>query len=110
MKKETKDKQKEQKLLDDGSKLQALVSSDGWDIARKMLLKKLAAMDSISSLDSSLSREDALREYDVRRGIIETILMWLSDVEGSAHQHSDYMNAITKERNDEYIQIYEENV
>lgn len=101
MAKEKIDK-KTQKLLDDGRELKNLVESSGWQTAKKELLKKLAVLDSITSLPSMKS-EDRLLEMSIREGVISVILEWIRDIEGSVEQHKQNTKALSEIREEQTI-------
>ena len=95
------------KILSDGEKIIELTKSDGWGIAKKRLLSKIAILDSITALPHG-TREDKLREIEVRAGVVSIIWEWLNDVEGMAQQAKQVSQAMRDVREESFITIYDQ--
>jgi hypothetical protein len=96
----------QQKILSDGQKIIELTKSDGWQIAKRKLLSKIAILDSITALPQG-DREDKLREIEVRAGVVSIIWEWINDVEGMAEQAKQVSKAMQDVREESFITVYD---
>lgn len=103
-----KEQAEDLKILSDGEKIIELTKSDGWSLAKRKLLSKIAILDSITALPQG-NREDKLREIEVRAGVVSIIWEWVNDVEGMAAQAKQVSQAMQDIREESFITIYDNN-
>ena len=106
MRQSKKEQAENLKILSDGEKIIELTKSDGWGIAKRKLLSKIAVLDSITALPSG-DREDRMREIEVRAGVVSIIWEWINDVEGMAQQAKQVSQAMRDIREESFITIYD---
>lgn len=80
------------------------VDSEGWLHAKGMLLKKIATLDSISSIPAD-NAEEMVRQMMYRSGAISLVLEWIREVEGVAQQ-GDYLRDIERVKEEEFIKNF----
>lgn len=90
------------KIHREGQAVADFVKSDGWGIAKRMLIEKINLTDSLSAtiFDGKTSDQIAL-ELQSRANSVQLIKEWLQEVEGTAHQHES--NTPTTSQQDEII-------
>jgi hypothetical protein len=66
--------------------LRRMTESDGWKVAKGMLLERIAILDSVSSLPEGISFEEAGKQAMYRAHAISLMKGWLDDVESRVEQ------------------------
>lgn len=97
-----------ERALHEGTELKHMVDSEGWAIARRMLLNKLLILDSVSSLplDSGLSFEELGKQATYRAHVVSVITEWLSEIEGRLEQDEQQKSTLTVLREDSIFRFH----
>lgn len=95
-----------EKVLNDSEKLQELIKSDGWAIARKMLWTRITSLSDVLSLDSSDPQKLAF-DIAVRQKLVQELIGWFKEVEGTAKQGMDNKELMLKYREEEYTVFFD---
>lgn len=83
------------KIEGEGQTIADFVRSDGWNIAKRMLLEKVNLTDSLSStIFEGKTAEQLALEIQSRANSVQIIREWLAQVEGTAHQHESNKAAL----------------
>lgn len=92
-----------EKIFTTGERLKSLVENPGWQIAREMLIKKVAQQLNIADIGTaSVKPEDVVLMVGIRQETAKALLEWLADVEGTAAQHKANIDAFAEVK-DSYI-------
>lgn len=96
------------KAMHEGTELQRLVESDGWAIAKGMLVKKLAILDSVSSLpiDGGLSFEEIGKQAAYRAHVVSVIMEWLGEIEGRLEQDQQQKSTLHTEIEESIVRFH----
>jgi hypothetical protein len=82
-------------VLSDGEKIEALVRSDAWALVKQKLNERIVQIGNIMTLGRDeqgkpTNVENLIAELGARQMVVEIILDWLRDVEGTAEQHRSH--------------------
>ena len=83
-----------------GNDLKSLIESAGWSIARERLMKKIANMLNLMTIESP-NPSVIIQEIAARQLAAAHVIEWIKDIEGTVHQATS--NDVKKEIKDEYI-------
>ena len=78
-----------------------MTESEGWGIAKAMLMGKIALLDSVSSLPHDLSLEEIGKQAMFRAHAISLISEWLGEIEGKLEQTKEQTDTLTVIREEE---------
>lgn len=97
-----------EKALHEGTELKNMVESDGWAIAKGMLVHKLAVLDSVSSLPlaGELSFEEIGKQASYRAHVVSVITEWLNEIEGRLDQDEQQKSTLQVTREEEIIRFH----
>lgn len=95
-----------QKVMSQGQKIADFVNSDSWQLIRKKLYDKLITIDSIMEIPSNMSNEQRLQEIGIRAGAVSLILDWIKEIEGTAAQHKNNVEAFSEIRKESIVQYF----
>lgn len=85
MAKKQKPDQETQKILTEGQKIEAFVSSQDWKLIKEKLFSKLITVDSIASIDSTgMNNDQFIKEVQARAGAVQLVIEWIKEIEGIA--------------------------
>ena len=73
----------------EGETLRNFVESEGWAIAKKLLLDRIHLLDSVSSIPSNLSFEEIGKQAMFRAHAISLVMDWIDSIEGRVEQHDE---------------------
>ena len=93
-----------EKIIQESDVMKRFVDSEGWIAAKMILMKKIATLDSISSIPME-SPDDMVKQMMYRSGAISLVLEWMREVEGIAQQ-GDYLRDIERVKEDEIIRSF----
>lgn len=101
------DRETEQ-AMHEGSELKHMTESEGWAIAKRMLVNKLAVLDSVSSLpiDGKLSFEELGRQAVYRAHVVSVVTEWLNEIEGRIDQDQQQKSTLTIESEESIIRMH----
>lgn len=74
--------------------LRRMTESDGWKVAKGMLLERIAILDSVSSLPEGISFEEAGKQAMFRAHAIDLMKGWLSDIESRVEQSNQQQDVV----------------
>lgn len=74
--------------------LRRMTESDGWQVAKGMLLERIALLDSVSSLPDELSFEEAGKQAKYRAHAISLMTGWLKDIEARVEQTNQQQEVV----------------
>ena len=96
------------RALHQGTELKRMVESEGWAVAKKMLVEKLAILDSVSSLPigGELSFEEIGQQAAYRAHVVSVVTEWLNEIEGRIDQDEQQKSTLTIERDQEIIRVH----
>ncbi len=96
------------KVFEDGQKMQDFVENDGWKLVKRKLFDKLITFDSISGVPKDKkSLEEIGKEAVMREAVVDIIIQWIQEVEGTVNQHKSSRKVIEEIRADSIIQYFE---
>lgn len=76
-----------QKVMLEGQEIDNFTKSDAWNLVKEKLTSRLAAMDSLSTMDFTNKTETQIAlEVQTRANTVMTIRQWIEEVEGTAEQ------------------------
>lgn len=78
--------------LREAEALRNMVQSEGWQLAKTMLLEQIGVLDSVSSLPTDISFEEIGKQAMFRAHAISLVRGWLELLEGKVeqgHQHRE---------------------
>jgi len=93
-----------QKIIQESDMMKRFISTEGWIHAKGMLMKKIATLDSISSIPMD-NPTDMVNQMMYRSGAISLVLEWMREVEGLA-QVGDYQRQMETIKEDEFIKTF----
>jgi hypothetical protein len=79
-----------------------MTESDGWKVAKSMLVERIAILDSVSSIPQNLTFEEMGKQAMFRAHAISLMQDWLREVEGRIEQ-GNQQEAILSEITEETI-------
>lgn len=94
------------KILTDGEKIERFIESEGWKLVKQKLIAKLAIINSISLVPKETNREDMLKEYELREGVVSIVLDWIRDIEGEKNKSKFNKQAFREIEQESIIQYY----
>ena len=74
--------------------LRRMTESEGWKIARGMLIEKVALLDSVSSIPHDLSFEEMGKQAMFRAHAISLMQDWLRDIEARVDQSNQQQEVV----------------
>lgn len=74
--------------------LRRMTESDGWKVAKGMLLERIAILDSVSSLPEGISFEEAGKQAMYRAHAISLMKGWLEDIEARVEQSNQQQDVL----------------
>lgn len=85
------------------ARIASLLDSEGWQLVRKKLVDYIETIESVKTLPNG-SNEQVGEEAKVRARVIQTLLIWLNDIESirEARQQNSELPP-----QDDYIRFYE---
>lgn len=89
-----------QKVLKDGEILANLVDSDGWKMAKKRLCDSLLTVMDIMTLEK---KDDIVQEIGARQLAVQLVMNWISEIEGTANQHTSNVELLKTMLKEDYI-------
>lgn len=66
--------------------LRRMTESDGWKVAKGMLLERIAILDSVSTLPEGITFEEAGKQAMYRAHAISLMRGWLNDIDARVEQ------------------------
>ena len=82
-------------VLSKGQKIANFVNSDDWIMIKGTLLTKLIDFDSIKSIELDKKTPTELgEEIRTRKAVVDVVLDWIKDIEGSADQYKKNAEAL----------------
>lgn len=88
------------------TELRRMTESDGWKIAKGMLVERIAILDSVSSIPDNLSFEEIGKEALFRARAISLVQNWLDAIEGRLDQGSQQEAAMVSLQHEEVVRTY----
>lgn len=88
------------------TELRRMTESDGWKIAKGMLVERIAILDSVSSIPDNLSFEEIGKEALFRARAISLVQNWLDAIEGRLDQGSQQEQAMVSLQHEEVVRTY----
>lgn len=89
------------KIFSDGEKLKSMTESEGWSIAKQLLLKKVAEQLNLSNI-TNIDPNNIVQIIGIRQETAKALMEWLREIEGNVEQHTSNSGAFS-EVNDEFI-------
>lgn len=89
-----------------GQALRDFVDSEGWAMAKGMLLDQIRVLDSVSSIPADLPFEEIGKQAMFRAHAISLVMAWIDAVEGKAEQHNEQIKMLAEIRADEVVRTY----
>ena len=74
--------------------LRRMTESEGWKIARGMLIEKVALLDSVSSIPQDLSFEEMGKQAMFRAHAISLMHDWLREIEARVDQSNQQQEVV----------------
>lgn len=93
-----------EKIIEQSDIMKRFVESEGWIAAKMLLMKKIATLDSISSIPTH-NPSEMVNEMMYRSGAISLVIEWMKEVEGVAQQ-GDYLRDIERVKEEEIIRNF----
>ena len=72
------------KVVSETEKIAAFVQGEDWKLVRARLIKKIAALDSITDIPQQMNMADRMVEYAARQLAIQSLLDVIYSFEGDA--------------------------
>jgi hypothetical protein len=94
--------------LKDGDELRRMAESDGWKLAKAMLMQRIALLDSVSSLPNDLSFEEIGKQAMFRSHAISLVTSWLHEIEGRIEQSNQQTEVALDLRDAEIVRDYKQ--
>ena len=92
MDKETK------KILSEGEQIQQMTETQGWQIVKERIFKRLADAGSILGIESK-DPEKMMLELSAKQMAVQIVIDWLrEDVDGEVEKHKNYNEILTKQQ------------
>lgn len=97
-----------ERAMHEGTELKHMVESEGWGIAKRMLVSKLLILDSVSSLpiESGLSFEEVGKQATYRAHVVSVITEWLNEIEGRLEQDEQQKGTLTTIREESIFRFH----
>lgn len=89
-----------------GETLRDFVESEGWAVAKGMLLDQIRVLDSVSSIPSDMSFEEIGKQAMFRAHAISLVMGWIDAIEGRVEQHNQQQKMLAEARTEEVIRTY----
>ena len=96
------------KEVDKGIKWETFVKGENWQRAKRILLSKLADLDSVSVLREKAKGDTnkLLLDIEAKSEAINLILEWIGDIEGKAEQSETNREIMNRNRKEEIIREF----
>lgn len=92
--------------LRQATELRHMTESDGWKIAKGMLMERIAILDSVSSIPDNLSFEEIGKEALFRARAISLIQDWLGAIEGRLEQAEQQETTLVDLQSEQIVRTY----
>jgi hypothetical protein len=92
--------------LHEGMELRHMTESEGWGIAKAMLMGKVAMLDSVSSLPNDITLEEIGKQAMFRAHAISLVMDWINDIEGKLEQTQQQTDTLVINREEEIIRFH----
>lgn len=86
--------------------LRRMTESEGWRVAKGMLMQQIAILDSVSSLPDGISFEEAGKQAMFRAHAISLMTTWLHDIEARVDQTNQQQEALTPVQDSSIVRQY----
>lgn len=86
--------------------LRRMTESDGWKVAKGMLLERIAILDSVSSLPEGISFEEAGKQAMFRAHAISLMQGWLADIDSRVEQSNQQQEVILELHENTVVRQY----
>lgn len=86
--------------------LRRMTESDGWKVAKGMLLERIAILDSVSSLPEGISFEEAGKQAMYRAHAISLMKGWLEEIEARVEQSNQQQEVILELHENTVVRQY----
>lgn len=86
--------------------LRRMTESEGWAIAKGMLLQQIAILDSVSSLPDGISFEETGKQAMFRAHAISLMTTWLKDIEARVDQSNQQQEAVQDGKESSIVRQY----
>lgn len=95
-------------VLEHGKRVQELVSSELWKLAKDELFKIVSEISTIEKIPNieSMNDEALAKEIRIRNGSISIVMQWIRQLEGTANQYQNNKRAIEKVNLDEIVRTF----
>jgi len=91
------------KQLEQGQAAESLASSSQWKGIRSNILKRIARLDSITSIPANMPVSDRVVEYGARQYAIQELLSVIAEVEGEAMKSLNLREQLAEIREEDNI-------
>lgn len=88
------------------AELRRMTESDGWKIARAMLVERIAILDSVSSIPNNISFEEMGKQAMFRAHAISLMQDWLREIEGRIEQGNQQEAVVTQITEETIVRKY----
>jgi hypothetical protein len=92
--------------LRQSTELRHMVESDGWKVAKAMLVERIALLDSVSTIPSDLSFEEIGKEALFRARAISLVQDWLNSIEGRLEQADQQQETLVDLQSTQIVRTY----
>lgn len=92
--------------LRQGNELRLMVQSEGWQIAKALLMEQVHVLSDVGTLPTDLSFEEIGRQAMYRAHAIALVRSWLDTIEGRLEQHTQQAGVLAEEATDEIVRIH----
>jgi predicted ABC-type transport system involved in lysophospholipase L1 biosynthesis ATPase subunit len=86
--------------------LRRMTESEGWGIAKAMLLERIALLDSVSSIPQNISFEEMGKQAMFRAHAISLMQDWLNEIEGRLDQTNQQDAVLMTLREESIVRQY----
>lgn len=88
------------------TELRRMCESEGWKIAKGMLLERIALLDSVSSLPQNITFEEMGKQAMFRAHAISLMTDWLGEIEGRIDQTNQQEGVILTMQEETIVRQY----
>lgn len=92
--------------LRNSDELRRMTESEGWKLAKAMLMTRIALLDSVSSLPNDVSFEEIGKQAMFRSHAISLVTSWLQEIEGRIEQGNQQTEVANDLREAEIVRDY----
>lgn len=86
--------------------LRRMTESDGWKVAKGMLLERIAILDSVSTLPEGITFEEAGKQAMFRAHAIDLMKGWLKDIDARVEQSNQQQEVILELHENTVVRQY----